>query len=317
MQEIIINKNEEGQRLDKFLFKFFKDAPNSFVYKMLRKKNIVLNDRKSSGKDILQAKDSVKIYMRDETIAKFRGQVSFVKVDYSKLNIIYEDNDVIFVNKPAGVLSQKASDNDVSLNEMIISYLLDNGLTMDDLKTFKPSICNRLDRNTSGLVSAGKSLKGLQELSRLFKDRLIHKYYIAVVSGEVTGNLTIDGYLTKDEASNKVSITQNPSEDSSYIKTRYEVLKSTNSYSVLRVELITGKTHQIRAHLASIGHPIWGDVKYGYKANGWKVGRTLLHSYELVFEDTDLVALSGQKYVASYPSDIEKYMEGVSDGTLE
>ena len=310
MQEIKVNNNEAGQRLDKFLFKFFKEAPNSFVYKMLRKKNIVLNDKKSSGKEILNLNDCIKIYMRDETISKFRGESTFVKVNYDDLNIIYDDEDVVFVNKPAGVLSQKSNDNDVSLNEMIISYMLDNGLTQEQLHTFKPSICNRLDRNTSGLVTAGKSLKGLQELSRLFKERLVHKYYIAVVEGEVTDGLEIEGYLSKNSQTNKVTITKEPTADASYIKTSYSVIKSTKDYSVLRVLLVTGKTHQIRAHLASIGHPILGDYKYGYKENSlFNVDRTLLHSYELTFEDTLIKQLCNKSFIAQYPSDIAKFVE--------
>ncbi|WP_448903539.1 RluA family pseudouridine synthase [Eubacterium sp.] len=296
MREIIINKNEAGQRFDKLLFKYFNAAPASFVYKMLRKKNITLNNKKSDGKDKLAVGDCVKIFMTDETIDKFRSskniEASGKTTHKISLDVVYEDENVIIVNKPAGVLSQKAKKNDISMNEYIIEYLLDTKqLSENELETFKPGICNRLDRNTSGLLIAGKSLLGLQVMSDMLKDRTFGKYYITVVPGEINGKTKIKGYLTKDSKSNMVKIYDKPLKDSSYIETEYECLKTNGKYTILKVKLITGKPHQIRAHLASVKHPIIGDTKYG-RADINEIFRKkcgvkyqLLHAWQLKFDE--------------------------------
>ena len=312
MREVIIGKNEEGQRLDKFLFKYFKEAGSGFIFKMLRKKNIVLNDKKATGKEILKLDDSVKLYMKDETIDKFRGDSSFEKTS-SDIDVVYEDENVLIVNKPSGVLSQKAEESDVSLNEMIISYLLDNGsLTQDDLQTFKPSICNRLDRNTSGLVIAGKTLKGLQVMSEVIKNRDVDKYYIAVVEGILDEGSDIKGYLIKDEKTNKVSISETEN-GGDFIETSFEPIDYGEGVTILEVKLITGKTHQIRAHLASIGHPIVGDQKYGSKNK--KIKNQLLHAWILKFGDLPegFEELSGKRIIADYPVEFNQFMDDVED----
>lgn len=316
MQEIIITKNEAGQRFDKFLFKYFKEAPSSFIYKMLRKKNIVLNGKKSDGRDKLKEDDTIKVFMADETVAKFRGNVLSEIVQPINLDIIYEDENVIFVNKPSGMLSQKATDSDVSINEYIISYFVNSGvLSEEDLKTFKPGICNRLDRNTSGLIVAGKSLAGLQEMSRMFKERTMDKYYLALVKGTVKESMTIKGYLSKDADRNKVFISDKEAEGQ-YIETKYEPLKYKEGITLLKVKLITGKPHQIRAHLASIGHPIIGDYKYGNKNinNQYKkdygIENQMLHSWQLVFGEVNGVCdnLSEKTFTAPLPKEFEKIM---------
>ena len=288
MIEIFINKNQAGQRFDKFLFKYFKEASSGFIYKMLRKKNIVLNNKKSDGRDKLHIGDSVKIYMTDETIAKFRGSTPVNAIQSAELDVVYEDNNVIIVNKPSGVLSQKADKKDVSINELIVGYLLKSGcLTVEELDTFKPGVCNRLDRNTSGLIVAGKTLKGLQIMSQMFKERTMDKYYLTVVIGQVSEKVTIDGFLSKDETSNTVVISKD--KKGQYIQTEYEPIIVKEDYSVLKVKLITGRTHQIRAHLASIGHPIIGDYKYGNKQindiykHKYGITDQMLHSWKLVF----------------------------------
>jgi pseudouridine synthase, rluA family len=314
MREIIINKNEAGQRFDKLLFKYFNAAPASFVYKMLRKKNITLNNKKSDGKDKLAVGDCVKIFMTDETIDKFRSskniEASGKATHKISLDVVYEDENVIIVNKPAGVLSQKAKKNDISMNEYIIEYLLDTKqLSEKELETFKPGICNRLDRNTSGLLIAGKSLLGLQVMSDMLKDRTFGKYYITVVSGEINGKTKIKGYLTKDSKSNKVKIYDKPLKESSYIETEYECLKTNGKYTILKVKLITGKPHQIRAHLASVRHPIIGDSKYG-RADINEIFRKkcgvkyqLLHAWQLKFDEMpdELKKLKQKTFEAKIP----------------
>ena len=317
MQEVTIGKNEAGQRFDKFLFKYFKEAGSGFIFMMLRKKNIVLNDKKASGKEILELDDSVKIYMKDETIAKFRGEANF-DVTSSDIDVVYEDENVLIVNKPAGVLSQKADDNDVSLNEMIISYLLENqSLTEEELQTFKPGICNRLDRNTSGLVVAGKTLKGLQVMSEVIKERAVDKYYLTVVDGILDEGLELDGYLLKDEKTNKVSISKSDN-GGDEIKTSFEPIDFGEGVTILEVKLITGKTHQIRAHLASIGHPIIGDRKYGNEKTNKKypkIKNQLLHAWILKFNDLPegFEELAGKRIMADYPSEFNQFMDDVED----
>lgn len=300
MKEFIIEENEAGQRFDKYLAKLLKEAPKSFFYKMLRKKNITLNGKKATGNEKLLKGDSIRLFLSDETFDKFAGSVQVARA-YCDLDIVYEDADIVIVNKPVGMLSQPADDGTPSLVEYLIGYLLKKGeLTEKQLKTFKPSVCNRLDRNTSGMVCAGKSLAGLQFLSRIFHDRTLHKYYLCLVKGRIEKDNHIKGYLHKDKKTNKVTVSREKSEDSMPIETAYHPLGSNGKMTLLEVELITGRTHQIRAHLSSIGHPLLGDGKYGdaefnRKYAGYGVKHQLLHAYKLVIPETD------QIFVAQVP----------------
>lgn len=331
MRELKISANEAGLKLDKYLMKFLNEAPASFTYKMLRKKNITLNGKKATGSEKLVAGDIIKLFLSDETIDKF-SKVKKVspskKIDGVKALegcIIYEDENVLFINKKVGMLSQKSNPDDVSLNEYMIDYLIKtNALNSDDLRLVKPSVCNRLDRNTTGLITCGKSIAGLQELSRMFKERCLDKYYIAIVYGVIEEGKKIYGYLKKNEEKNMVII-ENHNTDKEFneeeydkIETYYEPLYSsqikesggkTYPYTVLKVKLITGKTHQIRAHLSSINHPIIGDIKYGNKSvndffkNNMGIKYQLLHSYELQFNDISgpLDYLNNKKFNAKLP----------------
>ena len=297
MREIVIEKNEAGQRLDKFLAKYMNEASKSFFYKMMRKKNITLNGKKCEGNEKLAEGDVVKLFLADDTIEKF-SSVQVQEVKKVDLDILYEDDEIILVNKPAGMLSQKAKETDESLVEYLIDYLLGSGkLTESGLRAFRPSVCNRLDRNTSGIVAAGKSLAGLQMLSGVFKDRSIHKYYQCLVSGEIRDVKTVDGWLLKDEKKNQVGILteaeakrfggRDGDEEPKRIRTKYEPIATDGRFTLLKVTLLTGRSHQIRAHLASLGHPIVGDSKYGGVSKVNPSGRTvkyqLLHSYRLEF----------------------------------
>lgn len=333
MQEITVGKNEAGQRLDKLLAKYMNLAPKSFFYKMMRKKNITLNGKKCEGPEKLEEGDVVKLFLADETIEKF-SENKIRKVESTKkekLDILYEDSDILLINKPSGMLSQKAKDSDISLVEHLISYLLDSGaVTVDSLRSFHPSICNRLDRNTSGIVAAGKSLAGLQMLSEVFRDRSIHKYYQCIVSGEMKDSKTIDGWLLKDEATNKVKIlskadadryqkqTGNHSEQEKPlpIRTKYEPIATNGFVTLLKVTLITGRSHQIRAHLASIGHPIIGDSKYGKGIGSlekkYHIRSQMLHSYRIEFPSLEepFSYLSGKSFEAPLPKDFKMVMNG-------
>ena len=214
MKEYIIGKNEAGQRFDKYIFKLLKNAGTGLIFKQLRNKNIVLNGKKAKGNEILKENDSVRIFMSDDTINKFTGGPLHISKTGFRLDVIYEDDDILLASKPVGVLSQKSSDKDISMNEYLIEYLTDNGFGKENLATFKPSFCNRLDRNTSGLMIAGKSLRGLQKMSEIIKDRSIHKFYLTIVKGIVDKKSVIKGYLRKDEKNNKVVIYDNPVKDS-------------------------------------------------------------------------------------------------------
>lgn len=319
MQEITIGKNEAGQRLDKFLAKYMNLAPKSFFYKMMRKKNITLNGKKCEGAEKLNEGDLVKLFLSDETIAGFTEKKTPViqKNKTQKLDVLYEDADILLVNKPSGMLSQKAKDTDVSLVEHLIQYLLDTGaVTEESMRTFRPSVCNRLDRNTSGIVACGKSLAGLQMLSEIFRDRSVHKYYQCIVAGAMRESRTIDGWLLKDEKTNKVQIFAEHVPESLEIHTKYEPLATNGAYTLLKVTLLTGRSHQIRAHLASIGHPIVGDTKYGKKtdraAQTYHVKSQLLHSFLLEFPNLEepFAYLSGKKVEAPLPKEFMRVIQG-------
>lgn len=313
MQELHVTENEAGQRLDKLLAKFLNQAPKSFLYKMMRKKNIVLNGKKCTGNEKLKQGDSIKLFFSDETIEKFSAGTYAIpkKEKINMLPIIYEDEQVLLMNKPIGVLSQKAKDSDVSAVEILINYLMEtNQLSKEQFRTFHPSICNRLDRNTSGILVAGKTLPALQEMNRFFKERTIAKYYRCLVKGRVIKNEEyIKGYLVKDQKTNKVSITKKKTEEGVPIETEYCVIQSNDEVSLLEVHLITGKTHQIRAHLASIGHPIIGDYKYGDKQinemyrQAYGLKSQLLHAYRLEMPSSNgsLAYLNDKKFVAELP----------------
>ena len=183
MKQFTVTQAEAGQRLDKFLGKYLNKAPKSFLYKMMRKKNITLNGKKAAGSEKLVSGDEIKLFFSDETIEKF-SELQLPKAQ-GKLSVIYEDEHILLVNKPEGILSQKAEADDISMVEEAQRYLLNNGaVTEESLRTFRPSVVNRLDRNTSGILAVGKDLAGAQELSRLFKERSLHKYYYCLVKGE-------------------------------------------------------------------------------------------------------------------------------------
>lgn len=286
MRSFQVSTNEAGQRLDKLLAKYLDLAPKSFIYKMLRKKNITLNGKKAEGSEKVACADEIKLFLAEETIDSFRTQKKETAV--AELDgIVYEDEHILIVNKPVGELSQKAKKEDISMNEKIVAYLAATyGIGQD---SFTPGICNRLDRNTSGLLIAGKSLIGLQSMAELIKERKLHKFYLCIVTGVVTEKRFLNGYLWKDEATNQVKISKTPKEGYEKIETEYLPLCTGTAMTLLAVRLITGKTHQIRAHLSSEGFPVLGDTKYGRPGKNreakerFGVTSQLLHAYLLQF----------------------------------
>ncbi len=375
MKLLVIENHEAGQRLDKYLGRYLAQAPKSFLYKMMRKKNITLNGKKCEGSEKLAAGDEIKLFFSDETLEKFAGK-SLEEVAGSKAGaengqsskiaaegsaakkagvsaqekssaphrqmpalrkewIVYEDENILLLNKPVGMLSQKAEKTDVSAVEHVLAYLRDKGeLTEESYRRFHPSVCNRLDRNTSGLLIVGKSMAGLQGMSAVLKDRSLHKDYLCCVRGRIAKDCHIKGYLYKDEAKNVVQIHEKEVPGSLPIETWYTPLQYSDGLTrvegtdtrrsgsavrskketerevtLLKVRLVTGRSHQIRAHLASIGHPILGDYKYGdRKVNDFckkKYGFNyqLLHAWKLTLPqmEGELSYLSGREFTAKMP----------------
>lgn len=333
-----ITNREAGQRLDRYLYKLLPMAGTGFLHKMLRKKNITLNGKKAEGNEKLTAGDRIEIFFAQETLDKFMGYqpasdstVSIKETDqkevvvraydrvyrmYPSVKVIYENNHILLADKPAGMLTQKAAQTDNSLNEWLIGYLLAQGdIKSTELDTFRPSVCNRLDRNTSGIVLCAKTMQGAHLLNRLLLDRTLHKYYQLYVKGRVTDSRLIEGYLKKDERSNKVSIQSVPllkdacAGKESYIKTSYRPLKTEEDKTLLEVELITGKPHQIRAHLAYIGHPLLGDYKYGdkdwndYYKRTCQIQFQLLHACKVIFPELEapFEDISGRTFQSALP----------------
>lgn len=309
MKQFTINGNEAGQRFDKYLAKLLREAPKSFVYKMLRKKNITLNGEKATGNEKLNQGDEIRLFFSDETYLKFSGKEAAPRAS-TELSVVYENRDILLINKPAGMLSQPDETKEPSLVEYVTGYLLDTGaVTEEELVTFRPSVCNRLDKNTSGLVAAGKSLAGLQALSELFHDRTIHKDYLCIVKGVLKEQTHIRGYLKKDSRCNKVTVYKNKVQDAQPVETVYTPFGSNGRTTLLKVRLVTGRTHQIRAHLASEGYPLMGDSKYGDRAFNKKcrerygLRHQLLHAFSLTFPhlEGELCEVSEKTFRAELP----------------
>lgn len=343
MQSVAIGENQAGQRLDKFLRKFMPEAGVGFLYKMLRKKNITLNGKKAEGSELLAQGDVVGFFFSQETFLRFTGRAPSQSPDASDLScssdlipeyrrayrtlqgidIPYEDRHVLIACKPAGILSQKAKRDDLSLNEWLTGYLLEREPALfQDLDTFRPSVCNRLDRNTSGLILCGKSLPGSQYLSQCIRERSIRKFYLALCRGRIAAPSDISGYLVKNAAENRVTIRDTPGGPASgeFIRTAYRPLSCSRNFTLLEVELITGKPHQIRAHLASIGHPLVGDYKYGDRQvndlfrERFQLSYQLLHAGRLIFPFCDSGvggALSRREVSAPVPREFGRILRAL------
>ena len=324
MREILVSENEKGQKLLKLLQKFFKGQNDAFLYKMLRKKNILLNGKKAGGKEFLSSGDKVQLYFSEESLQKL---CVFPKVEKSlwsdsyKKYIVYEDENLIIFNKPAGLLSENDAKSALSVNSILSSYLLETGeQNRETRETFRPGIANRLDRNTSGLILFGKTLKALQALGNLIKEHEIKKQYLALVIGDFQSNGIRESYIKKDRKVNKVKKTREDEGEriSAVFSTLNKYQNQEESFSLLSIELITGKTHQIRSQLSFLEHPILGDEKYGnpqinrkYRESGIK--RQLLHAYSLSFpkmqDDCALSALSQRTFEIPMPDDFQNLLQ--------
>lgn len=278
MKEIKITKNEEGQRFDRFLKKYLNKANQSFIHKMIRKKNIKLNNEKAEPETTLKIGDTVQLYLSDETINNFREKQTLKKTDIH-FDIVYEDDNILIVNKPIGLSTQPDETSMRNLVDEIKAYL--DAKEENISFTFKPAVCNRLDKNTSGLVIAAKNYETLKQTNKAIRERKIKKYYLAKAHGIIKENLELRNFLIKNENKNMVKIIDEYRENAKDAVTYARPIKTENNYTWLEIEIETGRAHQIRAHLSSIGHPIAGDKKYGIKDNE---KYQVLHAYKLILD---------------------------------
>lgn len=307
MKTLVVKENDAGQRIDKLLLKTYSNLPVSMMYKGIRTKKIKLNGKRCSISDKVNAGDIITLYLNDEFLESGGADYDFLSAP-GKIDIVYEDENVILINKPAGLLvhPDKSESRD-TLVSRVKHYLYEKGEYDPDFEnSFAPALVNRLDRNTGGIVIAAKNAVSLRILNQKLKDGEIRKFYLCIACGILNRKEDIlEGYLDKDGDKNIVSIRNYAQDGSRGIMTKYRVIGEKNGFSLLDIELMTGRSHQIRAHLASIGHPILGDRKYGFDGVNRKTGfnNQALCSYRLVFdfknsggEDNILDYLAGREF---------------------
>ena len=289
MTELTIQKNDAGQRADRFLSKTYPNLKSSLVCKLMRKKRIKLNGAKVEPNVMLKEGDVFRFYLSGELLAKepIKHESDFREIS-AEINVVYEDENILLIDKPAGLVVHEDNDNssDTLINR-VLSYLYQKGeYDHERENSFTPALVNRIDRNTSGIVIAAKNAESLRILNQKVRDREIQKLYLCAVRGAPEPRSAIlTAYLKKLSDENKVLISDTPKPDYLTIKTKYRVLESKGELSLVEVDLLTGRTHQIRAHFAHIGHALLGDGKYGdntfNKRHGAKI--QALCSYKLVF----------------------------------
>lgn len=290
MIEIKIEENDSSQRFDRFLRKYLKNAPLSLIQKNIRNKNFKINDKRAKADDIVLAGDLIKMYIKDEDFNKWKKQEKFVAKDF-KIDIIYEDDNIILIDKKAGVLTHASSSKDYGNNlvDSMISYLYKTGKVNSRDKTFVPAVVNRLDRNTSGIVIGAKNAKALRILNEAIRLNKINKYYLTIVDGLITKDFTVESHISKNEKRNKVKL----SSLGDKIITKFHPLENNGKFTLLECQLITGKTHQIRFSLKDNSSPIIGDRKYGNKnlnkklLSNFGIRNQILLAYKIVFENID------------------------------
>lgn len=314
MKSITINSNDAGQRLDKFLLKHYSSLPKSMMFKQIRKKNIKINRKRCTPEQVLVDGDVIELYLPDDMLQEKKKHYDFLSAP-KELSIIYEDENIILMDKKQGELCHP--DGKEYVNTLVASmkrYLYKKKeWNPEKENSFTPSLANRIDRNTGGIVIGAKNYQALKILNQKIKDREIDKLYLTVTEGVFDKKEDVlTGYLTKDAKKNMVTVSKNQVPDSKYIETKYTVLDSYDNKSLVEVELLTGRTHQIRAHLASIGHPLLNDGKYGSTHGRFKQE---LYSYKLKFKFTTdsgiLEYLNGREFVSNNCPILSKFEKRV------
>ncbi len=315
MKTVTVGKNDAGQRLDKFLTKAYPNLPQSMMYKSIRKKDIKCNGRRCQISTHLNEGDVLTMYLKDEFFQTQQKEYDFMKAPV-KLNILYEDKNIMILDKKPGLIvhPDKTYHFD-SLIARVQHYLYTKGEYNPEAEnSFAPALINRIDRNTGGIVMAAKNAETLRVMNQKVKAREMKKLYLCVVCGRMDKKCaTMRAYLTKNEKQNRVFISHMPRPDSRTIVTKYRVLEEKKDFSLLEVELMTGRTHQIRAHMASVGHPLAGDGKYGKNAINRHIGfpYQALYSYKLEFQFTTdaggLGYLNGKEFEAKNIWFLEKF----------
>ncbi len=290
MKRVEIKKNDAGQRLNKFIEKSFPAIPVSLMYKSIRTKNIKVNKKRCTPDQKLCEGDLVDIWLKDEFFVQPTHKYDFTNAA-DKLDIVYEDENILIANKPQGLIVHQDDDYEPdTLIFRIQKYLYNKGEYNPDAEnSFAPALVNRIDRNTGGMVISAKNANALRILNAKMKSREIKKKYLCIVCGSPNPpEATLGGYLEKNEKQNRVYIEKSRSATGKTIRTHYKTLDTVNGFSLVEVELLTGRTHQIRAHMASIGYPLLGDGKYGInKINrGSGYNKQALWSYKLTFDFT-------------------------------
>ena len=299
MKSFTATTNDDGVRLSRFCEKVCPNMPKSMLYKSFRNKRIKVNGKKQDADYRINCGDLIELYINDEFFAEtVSNEVAVVKKYSSKLDIVFEDDNIILVYKPQGLLCHSDNKNEDNLVDMVIAYLVEKGeYNPAKENSFTPALCNRIDQGTEGIVIAAKNYKALADMNEIIRDNLLNKKYLCVTTKAVNGRYT--AFLTRDKQTKKVTVTPKAiSKDSKDIITVFETLKSKNNFNLIECTLITGRTHQIRAHLAYLGAGILGDKKYGVSYKGLK--SQLLCAYKVVFdtiaETNSLAYLSNKEF---------------------
>ena len=291
MREYYITKNDSGQRLNKFLEKAVPLLSGGMMHKYLRLKRIKVNNKRTEAAYKLVEGDSVQLYLNDEYFDAPKEEEAFRRIKTPRVRVVYEDEHILLADKAPGMVVHADEHGDTdTLIAHIQAYLFQSGAwNPDDAASFAPALCNRIDRNTGGIVIAAKNAESLRVLNQKIRDRELVKLYLCVVQGELPKRAdTLTAYLEKLSDENRVIVSDRKTPQNRTILTKYRVLETRGGNSLLEVDLLTGRTHQIRAHFAHVGHPLLGDGKYGSnklnKALGYDV--QALYSYKLRFEFT-------------------------------